>query len=95
MVLVLESKGLYFLSGGAALRNEPRGKIPQFDLLQSSRSYVAFHTCLYFIYARKIYVRTHGKITRQRKSTLRRNAQKVHLFTSRYLDRLNVIHCYC
>ena len=25
--------------------------------------------CLYFIYARKIYVRTHGKITRQWKST--------------------------
>ena len=27
--------------------------------------------CLYFIYARKIYVRTHVKITRQWKSTLR------------------------
>ena len=26
--------------------------------------------CLYFIYARKIYVRTHGKITRQLKFTL-------------------------
>ena len=33
VVLVLESKGLYFLSGEATLRNEPRGKIPQFDLL--------------------------------------------------------------
>ena len=33
VVLVLESKRLYFLSGGAALRNKPRGKIPQFDLL--------------------------------------------------------------
>ena len=32
-VLVLEPKGLYFLSGEAATRNEPRGKIPQFDLL--------------------------------------------------------------
>ena len=50
---------------------------------------------VYFIYACKIYVRTHGKITRQWKSTLRRNAEKVHLFTSRYLDRLNVMHCHC
>ena len=33
VVLVLQSKRLYFLSGEATLRNEPRGKIPQFDLL--------------------------------------------------------------
>ena len=30
-----------------------------------------FIHCLYFIYARKFYVRTDGKITRQWKSTLR------------------------
>ena len=30
-----------------------------------------FKHCLYFIYAREFYVRTHGKITRQWKSTLR------------------------
>ena len=29
-----------------------------------------FTRCLYFIYARKIYVRTHVKITRELKSTL-------------------------
>ena len=35
---------------------------------------VMFHTYFYFIYARRIYVRTHVKITRQWKSTLSLNS---------------------
>ena len=46
------------------------------ELTQASLR-VAFHTLpLYFIYARKMYLRSHGKITRQCKSTLTQPGEK-------------------